>query len=125
MPKAKCHTLKIKNNYSAPPMSHCIERDAFLPVSTGNFSCQDYQMKQPQKTLAYTKVLQFWAEKAKLPLVDQQCQLAECVRKLRVSIELLTSFTDEEVLINDAPSHWVKITSSGPSEPKEPEAMRE
>ena len=79
-------------------------------------------MKQPQKTLAYAKVLQFWMEKAQL---GQLHQLAECVRELRESMEPLISFTDKEVLTNDAPLHWVKITSSRCSQPEAPETMRE
>ena len=115
----------VENDYSVPPTPHCLERDAFLPISTGNFSCQDYQMKQPQKTLTYTKALQFWLEKAQLPPLGQLDQLAECVRELRDYLEPLTSFTDEEALTNDMLLHRVKVTSSRHSEPEEPEAMRE
>ena len=125
MPKVKCLTLKMDNDYSALPTSHCIERDAFLPFSTVKSSGQDYQMKLPQKTLAYTKALQFWLEKAQPLLPGQLCQLAECVWELRESMVLLTSFTDEEVLTNDALLHWVRITSSRPSKPMKPEAIWE
>ena len=38
----------------------CIERDSFLLFSTAKVGGQDYWMKQPQKTLAYTKALQLW-----------------------------------------------------------------
>ena len=48
-------------------MPHCIELDADIPFGNGNFANQDYQIKQPQKTLAYAKALQFWEEKAQLP----------------------------------------------------------
>ena len=40
-------------------------------------------------------------------------------------MELLASFTGEEVLTNDGPLDWMKITSSRPSEPEEPEATWE
>ena len=79
MPKVKCLTLKVENDYPAPPTLHCLDSDAFLPISTVNCSYQDYRMKQPQKTLAYAKALQFWVEKAQPPLLGQPCQLAECV----------------------------------------------
>ena len=49
----------------------------------------------------------------------EPCQLAECVQELRESMEPLTTFTDVEVFGNDAPLHWLKITSSRTSEPKE------
>ena len=71
------------------------------------------------------KALQFWVEKAQPPLLGQPCQLAECVWELREFMDLLTLFTDEEVLTNDDLSYWVKITSSRPSKPTEPEATRE
>ena len=50
----------------------------------------------------------------------QPCQLAECVQELREAMEPLMMFTDEEVLSNDVPLHWAKITSSRTSEPAEP-----
>ena len=82
-------------------------------------------MQQPQKTLAYTKALQYWTKKAQLPWAGQPHQLAACVKELRESMETLTSFTNEEVLTNGPPSHWVKITSSQCSEAAEPEATQE
>ena len=47
---------------------HCIERDPFLSFSTVKFGGLDYHIKQPHKTLLYTKALQFWVEKAQLPM---------------------------------------------------------
>ena len=52
-----------ENDYTVPFTPHCIEQDAFLPFGNGNFASQDYRMKQPLKMLAYSKALQFWAEK--------------------------------------------------------------
>ena len=105
MPKVRCLAIKTEHDYSGPPTPHCIQRIAFLPFSTAKFCIQDYQMKQPQKTLVYAKVLQLWVEKAQLPLLGQSHQLAECVQELRESMEPLTTFTDKEVLSNDAPLH--------------------
>ena len=82
-------------------------------------------MRQPQKTLAYIKALQFWAEKAKLPQASQPCQLVACVKELRESMEQLTSFSNEEVLTDDPPLPWVKITPSQCSKAVGPEAMQE
>ena len=120
MPKVRCHAEKMKNDYLVLPGPYCIERDVFLPFNTMKFGGQDYCMKQPQKTLVYTKALQFWAEKAQLPMPGKPHQLAELVWELREAMEPLTTFTDEEVLGNNAPSHWAKITSSRISEPMEP-----
>ena len=69
-------------------------------------------MKQPQKTLAYTKALQFWAEKAQPPQASQPCQVAVCVKELRQSMESLMLFTDKEVLAKEPTLHWVKVTIS-------------
>ena len=71
IPKAKCLAQGMENDYKLPPTPHCTEWDAFLPFGTGNFASQDYRMKKPQKMLAYAKALQFWVEKAQLPLPGQ------------------------------------------------------
>ena len=72
---------------------------------------QDYRLRQPQKTLAYAKALQFWAKKVQLPWAEKPCQLAACIRELREPMEPLATFTDEDILANDPPSPWKKITS--------------
>ena len=125
MPKVKCLAHGMENDYMLPPTPHCIEWDAFFPLGTGNFVSQDYRMKQTQKILAYAKALWFWVEKGQPPWLSQPHQLAACVHKLRESMELLMSFTNEEFLSNDPPLYWVKITSSRPSKPMESEATSE
>ena len=102
----------MENDYTPPPMPHCIEWDAFLPFGNGNFASQDYRMKQPQKMLAYGKALQLWVEKAQPPWAGQPHQLVACRKGLRESMELPTSFTNEEVLTKELSSHWVKVTPS-------------
>ena len=106
-------------------MPHCIEWDAYLPFGNENFASWDYQMKQPWKMLAYAKALQFWAEKAQLPWASQPHQVATCVKELREMMEPLMLFTNEEVLTKQPSLHWVKVTSSQPSELVEPETMWE
>ena len=58
VPKAKCHASKVENDYSVLPAPQSLDRDQFLPIQDMRFSSQDYQMMQPQKTLAYAKALQ-------------------------------------------------------------------
>ena len=125
LPKTKCLTQGTENDYTLPPTPHYIEQDAFLPFGNGNFASHDYSMKQPQETLVYAKVLQFWVKRAQPSLPGQPHQLAACMKELRESIELLTSFPNEEVLTKELLSHWVKITSYQPSELAEPEIMQE
>ena len=90
---------------------HCTEWDAFLPQSEGNFTSQDYRLRQPRKTLAYAKALQFWAEKAQPPLAGKPHQLVTWIRELRESMKLLATFTDEDILANYPPLPWKTITS--------------
>ena len=114
-------TLKITIQCSP----HCIDWDVFLPFNNMQFGGQDYHMKQPQKTLAYTKALQHWAEKAQPPMPGKPHQLVECVQELRETMEPLMTFTDAKVFSNDVPLYWVKITSSRISEPTEPTTSQE
>ena len=108
MPMSCYHATKGENNYTAQPTPHCLNQEAYLPLSDMKFSRQDYRIHQPQKTLVYGMVLQFWAENAQPTLPGQPHQLVECIRELKKSMELLMSFTYKEVLTNDAPSHQVK-----------------
>ena len=94
---------KRENDYTPPPPPYCIEWDVFLPQTEGNFVSQDYRLRQSKKTLALTKALLFWVEKAQPSQTNKPCQLAVCVRELREAMEPLTSFTDEDVLTNDPP----------------------
>ena len=80
-----------ENDQILPPEPHCIEWDAFLPQTEGNFVSQDYRLRQPRKTLAFTKALQFWAEKAQPPQINKLYQQAACIRELREAIEPLIS----------------------------------
>ena len=41
------------------------------------FGSQDFQLTQPQKTLAYAKAIQHWVEKAQALTPGEPCQLAE------------------------------------------------
>ena len=126
LPQVKCLTWRNENNYAPPPVPHCIEWDAFLPFGNGNIASQYYRMTQPQKTLAYAKALQVWAEeKAQPPWAGQPHQLAACMKELRESMELLMLFTDEEVLTKEPSLLRVKVTSSQPSNPAELETMQE
>ena len=52
-PKAK-FLREVENDHTTPPSPHCIEWDAFLPQTKGNFASQNYSLRQPKKTLAFT-----------------------------------------------------------------------
>ena len=85
------------------------------------FDSQDFQLTQPQKTLAYAKALQHWVEKAQPPIPGEPCQLMEGVLEFWCTMEPLTAFTDGEVLEDVLSSNWVKITSSRSAEPTQRE----
>ena len=93
---------QLDNNYSAL-LAHLLLLDMW-------FGSKDFHLTQPQKTLAYVKVLQYWAEKAQPPIPGKPHQLAESMLELWHMMELLTTFTDEEVLEDVPSSNWVKIT---------------
>ena len=55
------------------------------------------------------KALQYWAEKAQLFLPSKPHHLVESIVELHQKMELLTTFSDKEVLEDVPPSNWVKI----------------
>ena len=82
LPKVQSHVAKVDNDYSAPPAYLPLSRDWFMPLPDIWFSSQDFWLSQPQKTLAYAKALQYWAEKAQPLIPDEYCHLAESVLEL-------------------------------------------
>ena len=121
MPKECYHTTKGHSDYTVPPTLHCLKCNDHLPPPDPRFGTQDFWLKQHEKTLAYAKALQHWAEVAKTPWLGELCKLAECVKELRQCMELLTTFTDEDILANDPPLSWKKITSLRYSKEEEEE----
>ena len=105
LPKRRSHAQGTPSDYSAPPAPQALECDWFLTISNITFGGQDYDMWQLQKTLAYAKALQYWAEKAQLPCPGKPCWLAESVWELHQVMEPLATFTDMEVLENNLPSN--------------------
>ena len=101
--KAKCHASNTENDYLVLLTPHCFERDMFLPFNTMKFGSQDDHMKQPQKTLVYTKALQHWAENTQPPMPGEPHQFVECVWELREAMGPLMTFKDKEVLSSDVP----------------------
>ena len=113
-----------QNNYTLLPAPHWIEWDVFLPQAEGDFASKDYQLRQPKKTLVLAKALQFWAEEAQPSWANKPWQLAECIRELREEMKPMTTFTAEDVLNNEPPSPWKKITSSRGAKGEEEELWK-
>ena len=52
---------------------------------------------QREKTVAYAKALQYWAEKIELPTGGKPYMFAESVKELQEEMRFYLSFSDEEV----------------------------
>ena len=94
-----------ENDYSAPPAPKCIGNDRFLSPLDPWMGSQDYCLGQPRNTLAYAKMLQYWAERLKLSIPGEPHQLAGCVLELRWAMKPFTNFEDLEVL-GDNTTPW-------------------
>ena len=112
-----------KNDYTAPPAQHYMGHNNYLLPVDMRFGTQDYQLKQPERTLAYAKALQHLADVAKPLQPGEPHQLAECVKELRRCMRLLATFMEEQVLSKDTPSLWVMITTSWDPAMAEEEAL--
>ena len=116
--RVRCEALKVMNDYSVPPALKCVERKLFLPAPDPRLPCQDYQEKQPQKTLAYAQALQYWAKRANLPCPGETCHLARCVQELRWAIKPFTIFSDHAILEKAKPDQGApKAEVKGPKQP--------
>ena len=120
LPKVSSHAQGVTNDYSALLAPHSLDRDQFLPIQDIWFRGQDFWLKQPQKTMAYAKVLQYWAEKTQPLTTGKSHQLAESLLELQCEMEPLVMFTDKEVLEELQPSNWVRITPSRTFESVDP-----
>ena len=101
-PKAKC-LQKGENDHTPPPAPHCIEWDAFLPQSEGNYvQARTTGSGNQGRPWQFTKALQFWdGESPAAP--DWQTVLtgSMCLKISGKQWSHWSSFTDADVLAND------------------------
>ena len=83
LPNASSHAQEVTNDCSVLLAPQSLDQDQFLPLSNMKFGGQDYHMKQSQKTLAYTKGLQYWVEKVQPLPAGELCQLVESMLELK------------------------------------------
>ena len=83
VPKLQSCMAKVDNDHSAPLAHHLLDSDQFMPLPDMWFGSQDFHLTQPQKTLAYVKALQYWAEKAQPPIPGEPHHLVESVLELQ------------------------------------------
>ena len=121
VPWVRCEALKDPGDYTVPPAPKCIQRKMFLPVTDSHLSCQDYWLKQLQRTLACAQALQCWAEKANPPVPNEPHHLVMCVYKLRWLMKPYMTFSDCEVfegLMHEIPE--VEVEGAMQPNPIEP-----
>ena len=120
MPLAHYATTQGFKNYMVPPTPPCLDHDAYLLMDDLRFGSQNSHLKQLQKTLAYAKALQHWADLAKPTLLGKSSWLGECIKELREWMEPFTTFTDAQVFEPMDSSNWVEVTPSKSTETLRP-----
>ena len=102
-----------EQEYTVPPTPKCLNRNAFLP---NELSYQDVQQQPILLTVAYTRGLQYWAEKLNLPESPDLCPLAGSVVELRETVQEHVKFTNWDVVqglgaIHLGPTSWSPQTT--------------
>ena len=85
----------LGQEYTAPPAPKCLSRNAFLP---DELSYQDIQQQLTLLMVAYTRGLQYWVEKLKLPRNPDLHPLAGCVVELRKTVQEHVTFNHWDVV---------------------------
>ena len=88
---------QVKNDHQAPPALPCLGQKNFLLPPDSIFACQNIQVIQHEKMVAYTWALQFWVEKVNLPTGGKPHLLVGSMIELWEEMECYLSFSDEDV----------------------------
>ena len=88
---------QVENDHQAPLALLCLCQRNFLLLPNSNFTCQDIQELQQEKTVAYTQALYSWEEKADLPTGGKPCLLVGSVVEPWEEMKCYISFSDEDV----------------------------
>ena len=94
IPEVRMRTL-LEPEYTAPPALRSLDRNAFLP---DELSYQDVQQKLALLMIAYTRSLQYWAEKQSLPRSQNLYPLAESVIKLWEVVKEYVTFNHWDIV---------------------------
>ena len=99
-------------------MAHpSIRKYHFLWPADMRFGSRDYWLTQSHYTIAYTRVLQYWAEKAQPPIPGQPRCLAKSLMELQWAMEPLVSLMEVGVFVAMAPSNWMEVSMPQPMQP--------
>ena len=85
----------LEPGYTAHPAPRSLDRNAFLP---DDLSYQDVQQKPALLTVAYTRSLQYWAEKQILPRHWSLCPLAKSIIELQGVVKEYVTFNHQDVI---------------------------
>ena len=118
LPQRASEQCWVENDHQAPPALPCLCQRSFLLLSNSNFTCWDIQDLQQEKTVAFTKTLQFWAEKANPPTRGKPHLLAGSVVELWEEMKCYVSFCDEDVFSGIALSEEPPIIPPEEATPK-------
>ena len=88
----------VENCYLALLAPHCIFWEDFLSLPDLRFPCWDLWEEQWKKTMIYAQTLQYWAERANLPMLGWPHLLVGSVLELQKVMELHISFPDDIIL---------------------------
>ena len=119
----------LEPEYTAPPALRSLNRNAFLP---DELSYQDMQQQLALLTIAYTRSLQYWAEKQSLLRSLNLHPLAESVVKLQQAVKEHVTFNHQDIVQGlgvtdlESPSHepHTTIFSCMLSSPNEEQEFR-
>ena len=116
------HLRKGENDHTLPLAPHSIKWDAFQPRTKVILGTKTTDSGSPRKLWHILKLCSVGLRRPSCPkLVD--CASWQCVRELWEAMEVLVTFTDEDVLATDPLSPWKKITSLRCSRVVEEEAQ--
>ena len=94
IPEVRMRPL-LGQEYTAPPAPKCLSRNAFL---LDELSYQDVQQQPTLLMVAYTRGLQYWAEKLKLSRSPDLCPLPGSVVELRETVQEHVTFNHWDVV---------------------------
>ena len=94
IPTVRCEA-SLGQGYTASPTPKCLTRNMFLP---NDLSYQDICQQPLLLTVAYAQVLQYWAEKFRLPVHPDYYPLAMSVVELMQCVREHITFYKQDVL---------------------------
>ena len=96
IPVVRCEAF-LGQDYTMSPAPKCLTRVRFLPNDP---SYQDVQQQLLLLTVAYTQVLQYWAEKVRPSTLNEYHPLVMSIVELKQHVEGLITFSKQDMFWN-------------------------